>query len=198
MVCWTGIVGCHSGLSGDALEAFVRMRETEVTLNKIIFVGVLSACSNTGLVEQERSYFYMMHKTYGIEPSIHYTCMVWLLGRSDCLEEAVKLINDIPFGHSVMVWRALLGACVVHNNIEIGKLAVERVLLMELMEPQDEDAYVLLPNIYASAKCWQNVASDRKSMKRKGVKKDQAFAGLRHKIKFIISVWRIHHTLRCE
>ncbi|KAF5204325.1 Multiple organellar rna editing factor 9 protein [Thalictrum thalictroides] len=63
-------------------------------------------------------------------------------------------------GHSVMVWRALLGACVVHINIEIGKLAVERVLLMELMEPQDEDAYVLLPNIYASV----NMEEAKKNM----------------------------------
>ncbi|PIA39830.1 hypothetical protein AQUCO_02600354v1 [Aquilegia coerulea] len=153
-VSWNSMITGYSlhGLSGDALEAFEKMRETEVTPNKITFVGVLSACSNTGL------------------PCIeHYTCMVWLLGRSGRLAEALKLIDDIPFGHSVMVWRALLGACVVHNDIEIGKLAAERVLQME---PQDESAHVLLSNIYASAKCWQNVASVRKSMKRKRVKKE--------------------------
>ncbi|GFZ21014.1 tetratricopeptide repeat (TPR)-like superfamily protein [Actinidia rufa] len=40
------------------------------------------------------------------------------------------------------------------------------------MEPQDEATYVLLSNMYATARRWDNVASVRKSMKKKGVKKE--------------------------
>ncbi|XP_010249164.1 PREDICTED: putative pentatricopeptide repeat-containing protein At5g13230, mitochondrial isoform X2 [Nelumbo nucifera] len=158
------------GLSDDALRIFERMREEDIKPNKITFVGVLSACSNTGLVYQGQSYFNSMVQEYGIEPCIeHYTCMVWLLGRAGRLNEAVKFIEEIPFEPSVMVWRALLGASVIHNDIELGRVSAQHVLDME---PHDEAAHVLLSNMYATARRWDNVASIRKYMKRKGVKKE--------------------------
>ncbi|CAK9144379.1 unnamed protein product [Ilex paraguariensis] len=111
-----------------------------------------------------------MGQDYGIEPCIeHYTCMVSLLGRLGHLDKALKLIEEIPFEPSLMVWRALLGACVIHNNIELGRMAAQHVLEME---PQDESTYVLMSNIYATARRWDSVASVRKNMKSKGVKKE--------------------------
>ncbi|PWA61044.1 tetratricopeptide repeat (TPR)-like superfamily protein [Artemisia annua] len=81
----------------------------------------------------------------------------------------MKLIDQIPCDPSVMVWRALLGACVIHKDVELGELSAKRVLELE---PQDESTYVLLSNMYASAKRWDNVALVRKNMKRKRVKKE--------------------------
>ncbi|KAF9607107.1 hypothetical protein IFM89_032223 [Coptis chinensis] len=106
--------------------------------------------------------------------------MVWLLGRSGHLDDAVKLIDDIPFEHSIMLWRALLGACVIHNNVELGKLSAERVLKME---PQDGSAMVLLSNIYAGARRWESVASVRKLMKRNGVKKEPGLSWIENQSK---------------
>lgn len=111
-----------------------------------------------------------MTQDYGIEPCMeHYTCMIGLFGRLGHLNKAVKLIEEMPFKPSVMVWRALLGACVSHNNVELGKLSAQRVLDME---PHDDATHVLLSNLYANAKKWYNVAFVRKSMKKKGVKKE--------------------------
>ncbi|KAL5716046.1 hypothetical protein ACHQM5_017785 [Ranunculus cassubicifolius] len=182
-VSWNSIISGYSlhGLGRDALKLFENMRESDARPDNITFVGILSACSNTGLVEQGRLYFDSMYQDYGIEPCIeHYTCMVWLLGRSGLLYEAVKLIDNIPFEPSVMVWRALLGASVIHNNVEIGKLSAEHVLKME---PEDESAFVLLSNIYASAKSWGNVVSVRKLMKRKGVKKEPGLSWIENENK---------------
>ncbi|MFS7985616.1 putative DYW domain-containing protein [Helianthus anomalus] len=68
-----------------------------------------------------------------------------------------------------MVWRSLLGTCVIHKDIELGELSTKHVLELEL---EDESMYVLLSNMYASAQRWDNVALVRKNMKRKRVKKE--------------------------
>ena len=70
---------------------------------------------------------------------------------------------------SVMVWHALLGACVIHNNVELGRLSAQHILEME---PQDDATHVLLSNMYATARRWENVTAIRKSMKKKGMKKE--------------------------
>ncbi|GMN38803.1 hypothetical protein TIFTF001_008030 [Ficus carica] len=156
--------------SVEALNVFDMMRKTNCKPNKLTFVGVLSACSNAGLLEQGQAYFNSMTQDYEIELCMeHYTCMIGLLGRLGHLNKAVKLIEEMPFKPSVMVWRALLGACVSHNNVELGKLSAQRVLEME---PHDDATHVLLSNLYANAKRWNNVAFVRKSMKKKGVKKE--------------------------
>ncbi|KAK4363155.1 hypothetical protein RND71_018396 [Anisodus tanguticus] len=50
----------------------------------VTFVGVLSACSREGFVEQGMYYFDSMSKQYGLTPRIeHFSCMVDILGRAD-------------------------------------------------------------------------------------------------------------------
>lgn len=171
-VSWNAMISGYSmhGLGVEALKVFEMMLKTKCKPNKLTFVGVLSACSNAGLLEQGQAYFSSLTQDYGIEPCIeHYTCMVGLFGRLGHLDKAVKLIEEIPFEPSVMVWRALLGACVVHNDVELGRKSAEKILIME---PEDDATHVLLSNLYANAKRWGNVAFVRKSMKKKGVKKE--------------------------
>ncbi|XAR57032.1 hypothetical protein NMG60_11025032 [Bertholletia excelsa] len=172
VVSWNAMISGYSmhGLGSQALGIFEKMQKTNMKANKLTFVGVLSACSNKGLLDKAEAYFNLMVYNHGIEPCVeHYTCMVGLLGRLGYLNRAVKLIEEMPFEPSVMVWRALLGACVIHKDVDLGRMCALRVLDME---PQDEATYVLLSNMYASARRWDNVASVRKSMKKKGVKKE--------------------------
>lgn len=171
-VSWNTMISGYSmhGLGVEALKVFEMMQKTECKPNKLTFVGVLSACSNAGLLEKGQAYFNSMTRDYDIEPCIeHYTCMVGLFGRLGHLDKAMELIVGIPFEPTVMIWRALLGACVIHNDVELGRKSAERVLELE---PQDDATHVLLSNLYANAKRWNNVALVRKSMKKKGVKKE--------------------------
>ncbi|KAL4383416.1 hypothetical protein GQ457_15G003160 [Hibiscus cannabinus] len=171
-VSWNTMISGYSmhGLGMEALKIFQMMKDRGYKPNTLTFVGVLSACSNSGLLDQGQAYFSSMLQEYGIEPCIeHYSCMVWLLGRSGHLDKALKLIEEIPFKPSVMVWRALLGACVIHNNVELGRISAERILEME---PQDDATHVLLSNIYATARKWDNVTAIRQSMRKKGMKKE--------------------------
>ncbi|XWS68758.1 hypothetical protein CRYUN_Cryun04dG0119500 [Craigia yunnanensis] len=139
-VSWNAMISGYSmhGLGMEALKIFQMMQDRGYKPNTLTFVGVLSACSNSGLLDQGQAYFTSMIQDYGIEPCIeHYSCMVWLLGKSGHLYKAVKLIEEIPFEPSVMVWRALLGACVIHNNVELGRLSSQCILEMEplMMQP---------------------------------------------------------------
>ncbi|XXG78319.1 hypothetical protein AAC387_Pa08g2283 [Persea americana] len=154
----------------DALRTFEKMSGTKMKPSSITFVGVLSACGSMGLVDRARSYFSLMTEKYGIKPSMeHYTCMVRLLGHAGHLDEAMKFIKKIPLEPSVMVWRALLSACIIHKDVEVGKASAQKVLEIE---PHDESTHVLLSNLYAAAGRWDNVANVRKSMRLKGVKKE--------------------------
>ncbi|KAL4382704.1 hypothetical protein S245_014410 [Arachis hypogaea] len=171
-VSWNAMICGYSthGLGVEALNLFDMMQQSNSKPNKLTFVGVLSACSNAGLLERGQALFKSMLKDYGIEPCIeHYTCMVWLLGRLGQFDEAAKLIGEIPYDPSVMVWRALLGACVIHKNIDLGSVCAQRVLEME---PDDDATHVLLSNMYATAKRWDKVASVRKCMQKRRVKKE--------------------------
>ncbi|KAJ8479310.1 hypothetical protein OPV22_023037 [Ensete ventricosum] len=172
LISWNALICGYAlhGLGTDALGLFRKMRDNKVEPNGVTFIGVLSACSNVGLVDQGLSYFNSMAQDYGIVPSMeHYTCMASLLGRSGRLNEAKEFIDRMTVEPSVMVWRALLGGCLIHKNIELGNLCAERVLEME---PQDETTYVLMSNLYAGGKSWDHVALVRKSMRTKGVKKE--------------------------
>ncbi|CAN1267502.1 Putative pentatricopeptide repeat-containing protein At5g13230, mitochondrial [Linum perenne] len=171
-VSWNTMISGYSmhGLSGEALRVFDTMQESGVRPNQMTFVGVLSACSNGGLLDRGEAYFKLMVEDYGIEPCMeHYSCMVWLLGRSGNLNRAYKLIQEMPLEPTLMAWRALLGSCVIHNDTELGKLCAEHILEIE---PEDESTHVLLSNMYAKTGSWRDVASVRRSMKRKGVNKE--------------------------
>jgi pentatricopeptide repeat protein len=171
-VSWNAMICGYSmhGISMEALNLFDMMQHTDCKPNKLTFVGVLSACSNAGLLYEGRAHFESMSRDYDIKPCIeHYTCMVWLLGRLGQFGEAMKLIGEIPFQPSVMVWRALLGACVIHKNVDLGSVCAQHVLEME---PHDDATHVLLSNMYATAGRWDSVAFVRRNMQRKKVKKE--------------------------
>eukprot|EP01018_Ginkgo_biloba_P016206 Gb_38679 [translate_table: standard] len=172
VISWSAMIAgyAYHGSGKRALRLFKCMQQAGMKPNSITLIGVLSACSHVGLVDEGRRYFDSMSQDYGIIPTAeHYTCIVDLLSRAGLLHEAEHFINKMPFQSSDSVWRTLLGACRVHNNVEIGMRAAEH--LLELA-PEDSSAYVLLSNIYAAAGRWDDVAKVRKMMDDRGVKKE--------------------------
>eukprot|EP01018_Ginkgo_biloba_P027290 Gb_25582 [translate_table: standard] len=170
-VSWTAmIVGCaQNGHGMESLQLFETMVRGGMIPDDIAFIGVLSACSHAGLVDEGLRYFNLMSQDYGISPGTdHYACMVDLLGRAGLLNEAKDFMNNMPFKPNSSMWGALLGACRNHGNIDLGKHAAE--CLLEL-EPQMAAPYVVLSNIYAAAGRWGEAAYIRKMLKDTGVKK---------------------------
>ncbi|KAL1329809.1 hypothetical protein HN51_046993 [Arachis hypogaea] len=170
-VSWTTLMtgyGLH-GRGEDAIRVFDEMRKVGLVPDGITFLVLLYACSHSGMVDHGINFFYRMRQDFGVPPGAeHYACMVDLLGRAGRLDEAVKLINCMPMEPSAVVWVALLSACRIHSNVELGELAASR--LGEL-ESGNDGSYTLLSNIYANARRWKDVARIRYLMKNTGVQK---------------------------
>jgi pentatricopeptide repeat protein len=110
-----------------------------------------------------------MKGKHGVDPWLeHYGCMVDLYGRAGRLDDAINFINDMPVEPHEGVWGALLNASRIHNNVELGKHALDKLLAIE---SQNDAAHVLLSNIYAESQNWKGVSRVRGIMKAKGVKK---------------------------
>ncbi|XP_037434153.1 pentatricopeptide repeat-containing protein At4g02750-like [Triticum dicoccoides] len=175
-VSWNTVIAGYArhGFGKEALEVFDMMRATSTKPDDITLVGVLAACSHSGLVEKGISYFYSMHRDFGVtaKPE-HYTCMIDLLGRAGRLDEAQGLMKDMPFEPDATMWGALLGASRIHRNSELGKSAAEKIFELE---PENAGMYVLLSNIYASSGNWRDVGKMRVMMEDRGVKKVPGFS----------------------
>lgn len=169
---WSAMIAGFAmyGRGKDALDLFLQMQEAQVMPNGVTFTNVLCACSHAGLVEEGKFYFSQMLPVYGIAPDVeHYGCMVDILGRAGLLDEARGLIESMPMSPPASAWGALLGACVVNKNVELGEHACRHLLELE---PRNDGAYVLLSNLYARSGKWDHVARLRNLMKDRGLKKE--------------------------
>ncbi|KAL5974638.1 hypothetical protein ACLOJK_031308 [Asimina triloba] len=183
LISWNSMISGYAqhGYGKKALEIFGKMQQENLEMDEITFIGVISACTHAGLVEEGKRYFYSMTSNHGINPTMeHYACMVDLYGRAGKLEEAMNLINGMPFPAGATVWRTLLGACRVHKNIQLGKLAADHLLSLE---PHDSAAYVLLSNIYAASGKWEERAKIRKLMEDQHLKKETGYSWIELKNK---------------
>ncbi|KAA8544704.1 hypothetical protein F0562_019449 [Nyssa sinensis] len=178
VITWNVIImayGMH-GKGEETLELFRSMVAEgasggEVKPNEITFIAIFAACSHSGMVNEGRNLFHKMKDTHRIEPTAdHYACVVDLLGRAGQLEEAYQLINTMPpHFDKVGTWSSLLGACRIHQNVELGEIAAKNLLELE---PNVASHYVLLSNIYSSAGLWEKAMEIRKNMKEMGVRKE--------------------------
>ncbi|KAI6691856.1 hypothetical protein NL676_019566 [Syzygium grande] len=170
-VSWNAIIVgyAQNGYGIEALEIFRKMLASGERPDRVTMIGVLCACSHAGLVEEGRYYFKLMVEEYDLAPlKDHYTCMVDLLGRAGCLNEAQDLIETMPMQADAVVWGSLLAACKVHKDIMLGKYVAEKLLEID---PSNSGPYVLLSNMYAERKKWGEVVRIRKLMRQRGVVK---------------------------
>lgn len=167
------IVGAAKyGLGRFSLDLFNEMISRGIKPNDVTFVGVLHACSHSGLVDEGIQHLDSMYRKYGIIPDAkHYTCVVDMLGRTGRLDEAYKLAKSIqvdPDG-GPLLWGTLLSASRLHGRVDI---AVEASNQLIESNQQVANAYVTLSNTYALAGEWENVHSLRSEMKRTGIHKE--------------------------
>ncbi|OVA11612.1 Pentatricopeptide repeat [Macleaya cordata] len=157
------------GLGKEALELFQKFINEGLRPVNVTFVGVLNACSRSGFVDEGRRYFKLMTEAYGIEPEMeHYGCMVDLLGRAGFVAEALELIERMTIQPDPVLWGTLLGACKIHGLVELGEELGRK--LIEL-DPTHDGHYVLLANIYAKSRKWEDVVKVRQLMVDRGANK---------------------------
>ncbi|KAJ6760911.1 hypothetical protein OIU79_025704 [Salix purpurea] len=170
VISWNALIGGYGnhGRGPEAVELFEQMLQERMNPNHVTFLAVLSACSHSGLSEHGWEIFRSMGRDNRIKPrAMHYGCMIELLGREGLLDEALALIRGAPFKPTANMWAALLTACRVNENLELGKFAAEKLYGME---PDKLNNYVVLLNIYNSAGNLKEAADVVHTLKRKGLR----------------------------
>ncbi|XP_078435042.1 pentatricopeptide repeat-containing protein At4g13650-like [Wolffia australiana] len=162
----------HGGMAG-AMGLFERMKEEGMRTSRATFAAVLAACSREGKVAEGIRVFQEMAAEHGIQPSAeHEACVVDMLGRAGELSRAVSFIAGLA-SPDAMVWKALLAACRLHGNVEIGEMAGKR--LLELDEG-DGAGYVMMAEIYDGEGMWGFRERVREVMREKGAKKEPGWS----------------------
>ncbi|KAL9155256.1 hypothetical protein ABFS82_10G170200 [Erythranthe guttata] len=172
VISWSSLIMGYAqfGYGEEALSLFKRMKGHGIKPNQVTFVGVLTACSHVGLVEEGMELFESMEQESGVGPTReHFSCVVDLLARAGRIEAAEAFIGRMGiYEPDIVMWKTLLAACRNRGNLEVGKRAAENILRID---PFNSTAHVLLCGIYASAGEWSDVAALRSSMREKGVRK---------------------------
>ena len=171
IVSWTSVIvglAMH-GRGSEAVSLFEEMIEYGITPDNVAFIGLLSACSHSGLVDIGKGYFSSMTKEYDIAPKIeHYGCMVDMLCRAGLVKEAIVFVQKMPLEPNSIILRTLVNACRAHGELKLGE-SISRSLILN--EPTHESNYVLLSNIYAKMSHWEKKTKIREMMDKKGMKK---------------------------
>ena len=170
VISWNALIAGYGnhGHGEEAIEMFEQMLREKMRPNHITFLAVLSACSYSGLSERGWEYFKSMSRDHKIKPrAMHYACMIELLGQEGLLDEAFALIRSAPFKPTANMWAALLTACRVHENLELGKFAAEKLYGME---PEKLNNYIVLLNIYNSSGNLKEAAAVVQTLRRKGLR----------------------------
>ncbi|KAG0453776.1 hypothetical protein HPP92_025080 [Vanilla planifolia] len=171
LFCWNSVIDglAMHGRAKDAFYIFSKMTESHVKPNSVTFVSILSACTHAGLVEEGRKMFLSMTMDHSIAPEMeHYTCMVDLLARAGFLEEALDLIRSMELIPNSVAWRALLSGCKVHENVQVGNFAMDKLMALD---PKKSSSYMLLVDMFAKANRWAEVAALRWKLKGMSVLK---------------------------
>ncbi|KZV40312.1 pentatricopeptide repeat-containing protein [Dorcoceras hygrometricum] len=170
VVVWSSMIMGYAlhGLGKEAADLFNEMKHARVSPNNVTFLGLITACSHSGLIDKGWEFFNSM-KEFGIQPSQqHYAGVVDLLGRAGCVEKAYNFITAMPVQPGVSVWGALLSACKTYRQVALAEYAAERIFALD---PLNIGHYVQLSNLYASSRMWDGVAKVRVLMKKKGLNK---------------------------
>jgi pentatricopeptide repeat protein len=143
LVSWNSTISGYAqhGYGRKALEIFEEMQKHNLKIDGVTFIGVISASTHTGLVDEGQRYLNIMVKDHHIEPRMeHYSCMVDLHRRAGMLGKAMENHKWDAISSKCKRVATLLAASRVHRNLELGKLAADKLISLQ---PQNPASYVL-------------------------------------------------------
>ncbi|KAI5064459.1 hypothetical protein GOP47_0021129, partial [Adiantum capillus-veneris] len=150
VVLWNVLIAGHAqlgqaDLAFDRLDLMISERKSpDITT----FTTVLNVCNHTGLVEKCQTFFQSMTTDYATSPNSEIcNCVVDLFARAGHLDEAIAMIEGMPFFASPRVWHIVMGAAQKFGNIKLGKMAFTHAAQMNEV---DAGAYVSIRNMLAA------------------------------------------------
>uniref|UniRef100_A0A1D1YU43 Pentatricopeptide repeat-containing protein At1g08070 n=1 Tax=Anthurium amnicola TaxID=1678845 RepID=A0A1D1YU43_9ARAE len=169
---WNAMIGglAMHGHGRHALELFHKMKDENVIPDDVTFISVLSACNHAGFVDEGLQYFTIMKEEYHIQPRMeHYGCIIDMLCRTRRVNDALGFMENMPIRPTAILWASLMGACRASGDMvlaeRVAKCAIE-------LEPDSCGRYIMLSNLYARTRRWDDATEVRNLMKAKGVEKN--------------------------
>jgi pentatricopeptide repeat protein len=122
---WNAMIGGCSQHSNYelVLEVFEDMQREGVRPNDTTFVSLLSVCNHLGLVSEGCSHFASIwaFDDDSMPYLDHYGCVIELLGKAGCLEEAVCVALTCPFETNSIILTSLLSRCKSYGDSALGR-----------------------------------------------------------------------------
>ncbi|EFJ18034.1 hypothetical protein SELMODRAFT_55016, partial [Selaginella moellendorffii] len=109
-VCWNVMVGAYAqnGATVDTLRA---MLHHGIPADHVVFNSLLFSCGHSGLVALARESFVSMRHEHSLEAGLdHYTRMLGILARAGQIEEALDLLQAMPYRPNDVTWTTFLSA----------------------------------------------------------------------------------------
>ncbi|XP_074335970.1 pentatricopeptide repeat-containing protein At3g53360, mitochondrial-like [Apium graveolens] len=172
VVAWNAMMMGYAqcGRYHEVYNLLSAMSVRGVQPDEITYLSILSSCCHAGLVNEAKYHLNSMFNLHGVVPCLeHYACVIDVLGRVGLLEEAERTISQMSILPDARIWQILLSACSFHGNIDLGQFAASKLLGLQ---PENDSAFVLLSNLYASAGMWNVVGELRRRMKATIVDKE--------------------------
>ncbi|XP_051122225.1 pentatricopeptide repeat-containing protein At5g59600 [Andrographis paniculata] len=170
-VTWNSMIFgfANHGYCHESIEFFCQMLREEVKPDHLTFTAAFTACAHAGMVDVGKSLFQLMQEKHNIKPrSEHYASMVDLLGRAGMVAEAYDFIQGMPTEPDSFVWGALLGACRLHNCLDLAEVAAKH---LAKLEPKSSGSSVLLGNLYRDSSKWENAMKVKNMMKKRKLRR---------------------------
>ncbi|XP_024541672.1 putative pentatricopeptide repeat-containing protein At3g01580 isoform X1 [Selaginella moellendorffii] len=149
-ITWTSLIAGYTRYSDSdrVFQIFTEMQEQGLPAYDVTLICVLTACSHAGLVDEGTRFFERITC-----PSLdHYHCYIDILSRANRLDAAMAVVKTMPWKATAVTWRTVLGACHKWKNVEIGRLAFEKLIEVD---GGDFAGYTLMGNIYGAAGLWE-------------------------------------------
>ena len=77
--------------------------------------------------------------------------MMDLLGRLGLLNEAVAMMEEMPYPPNYVTWSNLLAACQKWGDVELCRKAFEHAVKLKV---DDARVFILMSNVYADVQKW--------------------------------------------
>ncbi|XP_054785483.1 pentatricopeptide repeat-containing protein At5g04780, mitochondrial isoform X1 [Prosopis cineraria] len=173
IVLWNAMISgfARHACALEAMILFEKLQQIGFCPDDVTYLSVLNSCSHMGLHEEGQKYLNLMVRQHNRSPNvIHYSCMVDILSRAGLVHEAYELMERMPFNATTSMWGSLLASCRKCGNIELAEVAAKHLFEME---PNNAGNHILLSNIYAANKQWEEVARARKLLRESDLKKER-------------------------
>ncbi|KAJ0046052.1 hypothetical protein Pint_05853 [Pistacia integerrima] len=171
VISWSALISGYAkcGKLLDARKVFDFLNSK----NLVTWNTMLAGYAQHGLGRDALEIYSMMQRNKIKPNDVSFIAVLSACGHIGQTSRAYEFIKSFPIKPDKVVWRCLLSGCKTHKDVVLGRYAAEKILSID---PEDTSAHVMLSNVYAEAKMWDETAQVRKIMKEKALTKDTGYS----------------------